>query len=546
MSVPEERYRRRAITRSKNWTITDAFHALDEEFWCRNVANNPKDFVAGVSHPLEDDPGYQFWLELNGEIRQYFHIAADSPDKKGSHHPMTRKTIDAALTAIDAFYGDRVVVVDGEQVPWEEAIPRRAEWIVDRFCSPFQGWNPILSNAASILGLNQWLDIMVTGPETEIRPSIQEVDGPTQGDTQGDGPSYMGAWRSFKNDDVLEELKKGLEDQSKKVKELNTDVGYLMGDYEIRSDDLKALKKELTCQDQKVERLENSVAELTTKVDKRKDEQEERLKKHNDEQMERLKKHIDEQEERHKKQLEEVEKRLATTVDEIKSLKSSVLHQSPAGVSTVTTAGGAATESVEDVFSSGTNPSTHKPRGPPSNTARGQSGSASLAFSGLFAPIKSSSPLDGGQASRKRKASAQSSPTSTPEPRRLPSVTAIGQSGSTSLAFSGLFAPIKSSSPLDGGQASLKHKASAQTSPTATRTFTVGSRNNSQRSTNRSSPLANHGFSKSDPRLKEHLLRRRRRNKETSEEETSEEEKTKEKKVNEKKTKEKTPKQDGK
>ncbi|KAF5580939.1 uncharacterized protein FSUBG_13270 [Fusarium subglutinans] len=519
MSVPEERYRRRAITRSKNWTIKDAFHALDEEFWCRNVANNPKDFVAGVSHPLEGDPGYQFWLELNGEIRQYFHIAADSPDKKGSHHPMTRKTIDAALTAIDAFYGDRVVVVDGEQVPWEEAIPRRAEWIVDRFCSPFQGWNPILSNAASILGLNQWLDIMGPGPETEIRPSIQEVDGPTQGDTQGDGPSYMGAWRSFKNDDVLEELKKGLEDQSKKVKELNTDVGYLMGDYEIRSDDLKALKKELTCQDQKVERLENSVVELTTKVDKRKDEQEER----------------------HKKQLEEVEKRLTTTVDEIKSLKSSILHQSPAGVSTVTTAGGAATESVEDVFSSGTKPSTPKPRGPPSNTARGQSGSASLALSGLYAPIKSSSPLDVGQASRKRKASAQSSPTSTPEPRRLASVTARGQSGSASLALSGLYAPIKSSSPLDVGPASLKHKASAQTGPTPTRTFTVGGRNNSQGSSNRSSPLTNHGFSKTDPRLKELLIRRRRRNKETSEEETSEEEKTKEKKANEK-----TPKQDGK
>lgn len=50
---------------------------------------------------------------------------------------MTRKTIDAALTAIDIFYGDQSVDADGEQVPWEQALPKRAEWIVGRFAVPF-------------------------------------------------------------------------------------------------------------------------------------------------------------------------------------------------------------------------------------------------------------------------------------------------------------------------------------------------------------------------------------------------------------------------
>lgn len=48
---------------------------------------------------------------------------------------MTRKTIDAALTAIDTFYGNQSVDADGEQVPWEQALPKRAEWIIGRFCS---------------------------------------------------------------------------------------------------------------------------------------------------------------------------------------------------------------------------------------------------------------------------------------------------------------------------------------------------------------------------------------------------------------------------
>ncbi|KAF4502952.1 hypothetical protein FAGAP_818 [Fusarium agapanthi] len=358
MPVPEERYRRRAITRSKNWTIKDAFHALDEEFWCRNFANNPEDFVAGVCHPLEDDPGYQFWLELNGEIRQYFHIAADFPDKKGSHHPMIRKTIDAALAAIDAFYGDRVVDVDGEQVPWEEAIPKRAEWIVDRFCSPFQGWNPTLSNAASILGLNQWLDIMAPGPETEIRPSIQGVDGPTQGDIQGDG---SGVDLSEDGHCIRDEHIEKVEELEDKVKHPKEENGRTLGD-------LGGLIKESRWQDKQVERLRSMVAGLKQEVDQ-------------------LKKDANEQEERRKKHLEEVGKLLTTTVDEIKSLKSSVLHQSPADVSSVITTGDMAMESDDDFHGNGTKPSTTQashfktatstpePRDPPSDTARGRSSS---------------------------------------------------------------------------------------------------------------------------------------------------------------------------
>ncbi|KAF5542532.1 hypothetical protein FMEXI_7506 [Fusarium mexicanum] len=325
MSVPEERYRRRAITRSKNWTIKDAFHALDEEFWCRNVANNPKDFLAGVCHPLEDDPGYQFWLEPNGEIRQYFHIAADSPDKKGSHHPMTRKTIDAALTAIDAFYGDRVVDVDGEQVPWEEAIRKRAEWIVDRFCSPFQGWNPILSNSASILGLNQWLDIMAPG------------DG-SRDDLSEDGDSIKDEHMSVKNDDGLAKLKKELEDQSEKVEELNSKVKRLEEEDNNKQKDLEVLQKESKWQYRQFGQLEGTVTDLQAE----------------------------------------------TSMDEINRSKPSVLHQSPTGESSVITTDDMDIESVEDLFGDGTKPTTTQPshsktatsipnpRDPPSATARGQ------------------------------------------------------------------------------------------------------------------------------------------------------------------------------
>ncbi|KAF5659638.1 hypothetical protein FCIRC_12429 [Fusarium circinatum] len=529
MSVPEERYRRRAITRSKNWTIKDALHALDEEFWCRNVANNPKDFVAGVSHPLEDDPGYQFWLELKGEIRQYFHIAADSPDKKGSHHPMTRKTIDAALTAIDAFYGDRVVDVDGEQVPWEEAIPRRAEWIVDRFCSPFQGWNPILSNAASILGLNQWLDIMVPATETEIRPSIQEVDGHTQGDIQGDGSgddlsedgdSIKDEHMSVKNDDGLAKLKKELEDQSEKVEELNSKVKRLeeedankqKGLEELNSK-VKRLEEENGSRQEDLVELNIIVKHLEEENGSRQadleglEEDQEVLQEDLEvlqEDLEVLQKEskwhyrqfgqlegtvtdLQAEVDQFKKEREEARKLMKTSMDEINRSKPSVLHQSPTGESSVITTDDMDIESIEDLFGDETKPTTTQP-------------------------------------------SHSKTATSTPKPRDPPCATARGRSGSASLAPSGLFAPL-TASPLDGGQASLKREASAQTSPTPTRTFTVGGRNNSQRSSNRRSPLTNHPFSKTDPLLKEHLLRKRRRHKEPSEEE---------------KTSEETPKQDGK
>ncbi|KAF5571832.1 hypothetical protein FPHYL_170 [Fusarium phyllophilum] len=300
MSGPVKRYGRRAITRSKNWTIEDAFHALDEEFWCRNVANNPEDFVAGVCHPLEGDPGYQFWLELNGEIRQYFHIAAESPDKKGSHHPMTRKTIDAALTAIDAFYDDRYVDVDGEQVPWVQVIPNRAEWIVDRFCSPLQGWKPILSNAASILGIIQWLDIMEPGPEAGT--SIEGDDGPTQGDNQGDQGDTSESGSSIKDDDALSNLKAEFENQQKeireqrdKVDELQSKVKYLEEEDDKKQNGLKRLEDDYHRLEEKskgqaegMEQLRSMVVDLEAEVDQ--------LKKHTDKQEGLNKTHLEEAE----------------------------------------------------------------------------------------------------------------------------------------------------------------------------------------------------------------------------------------------------------
>jgi hypothetical protein len=145
----------------------------DAELWCRNEANNPMHFVPGVCCIREGDPGYQSWLELRDKIRQYFAAAATSPDSKGSQHPMTSKTIEMALAAVRAFYGDRHVVVDGERVHWQQILPGRADWIVDRFCSPYNGWNPILSHAALILGITSWLDIIpCIGAARQFRTSI--------------------------------------------------------------------------------------------------------------------------------------------------------------------------------------------------------------------------------------------------------------------------------------------------------------------------------------------------------------------------------------
>ncbi|KAF5623354.1 hypothetical protein F52700_9976 [Fusarium sp. NRRL 52700] len=493
MSGPVKHGGYTAITRSKNWTMEDAFHALDEEFWCRNLANNPQDFVAGVCRPQEGDPGYELWLELKGEIRQYFKVAAESPDKQGSHHPMTRKTICAALTAVDAFHGNRKVEVNGEQLLWEETLPKKADWIVDRFCSPFQGWNPILSNTAAVLGLLKWMDIMETSPEPRI--SIEGGDGYAQGDVQDEhstddssesSSSIKDEHISVKNDHVLAELKKDLEHQSKKVKELNKEFEHLKEEDCKKKDKLEGLEKEL----KQVELLRCTVTDLNTELD-------------------RLKQQIGEQEERHKTQLEEVRNLMETAGDDIKRPKPSVLRQSPAGVSSDITTLDEAIEFMDDVYGNETEPSTTQ-------------------------------------------TSYSKTVTSTPEPQGLPPDTARDRSGSASVKFGGLFAtPIaKSSSPLDGGPVSLKRKASAQSSPTSptptgpppTRVFNISGRDRSVKPANRASPLVDRPYAITDPRGRRNRLRKTTAEKKTAEEETP----SKGENTKEKTPKAKTPKEDGK
>ncbi|KAF5542528.1 hypothetical protein FMEXI_7502 [Fusarium mexicanum] len=126
-----------------------------------------------------------------------------------------------------------------------------------------------------------------------------------------------------------------------------------------------------------------------------------------------------------------------------------------------------------------------------------------------------------------------------------------GRSSSASFTSGGSFgtANAKSSSPLDGGQVSLKHKASAQsspTSPTPTRSFTVGGRNKFLKPPNRASPLIERTYARTDPRLKENRLRKSTPMEETSEEETSEEETSEEETSEEETSEEKAPKEDGK
>ncbi|KAH7218505.1 hypothetical protein DER44DRAFT_817962 [Fusarium oxysporum] len=153
MPGQQQRHGTTAILRTDDWSLEDALHALDAEFYCRNEANNPENFEPGVSTILRGEPGYDLWVELRAKIRDYFSVAAANPDLKGMKHPMTTQTMRKAFAAVRAFYGNRYVDVDGGRVHWDQSLPDRADWIVDRFCSPFHGWNPVLSHAASVLGL---------------------------------------------------------------------------------------------------------------------------------------------------------------------------------------------------------------------------------------------------------------------------------------------------------------------------------------------------------------------------------------------------------
>ncbi|KAF5700255.1 hypothetical protein FGLOB1_10893 [Fusarium globosum] len=144
---------------------------------------------------------------------------------------------------------------------------------------------------------------------------------------------------------------------------------------------------------------------------------------------------------------------LTSSMEENKSLKSSTLHQSPAGVSPVATTGGEAPESIEGASSDGSKPSTSQ-------------------------------------------TSDFKTATSTPEPLSIPC---------------GLYGTINAgpSIPLDGRQESLKLKASVQSSPTPTptRKFTVGGlpRSNTPRTpSNRSSLFDDRTYGKTDPRRKQH------------------------------------------
>ncbi|KAF5988478.1 hypothetical protein FCOIX_507 [Fusarium coicis] len=523
MSRPAQHYGSKAILKGREWTMEDAFRALDEEFWCRNPANNRRDFVAGVCRPEDGDPGYQLWLDIRPEIPRYFEVAAASSDKKPNFHPMTLDIINKAYAAIDSLYGDAHVVVDGQKVPWYATLPKRALWIVDRFCSPRPGWNPMLSHAASMLGILNLLDIMASDPEVQER-TVGEDAGSTQGDDQddlyasdhsesgsseggdsikdedmpvenhdgptpGDGQDYHskddpsehvspigGRYRFAGNDAALEDFKKELRDQSEKVEDLvekvqghskkfeglENKVKHFEEDDRNKKDALGELDTVSKGQGEEIGRLQTQVVDLETKVDE--------LQKLVNEQEDRHKKNINDQKERHKKHLETVKKLFETSVEVIKGLEPSVPQQPPADVSSVITTGGKATESADDVFGKGTKPSADQP--------------------GLFKVVKS-----------------------TPEPRDPPSSTASSRRRSTS-GTPGLFGNVRatSGSPLDGRGSSLKRKASVQTSPSPSssstkRSFIVGGVPTSFTPANRASPLRNCVYAKTDPRYKENRLK---------------------------------------
>ncbi|KAF5599347.1 hypothetical protein FPANT_3509 [Fusarium pseudoanthophilum] len=495
MSRPAQPYGSKAILKGKEWTMDDAFRALYEEFWCRNLVNNPQDFVVGLCSAQEGDPGHQLWLDIRAEIPRYFEVAAASSEKRPNFHQMTLDIRNKAYAAIDSLYGDAHVVINGQKVPWYATLPKRALWIVDRFCSPDPGWNSMPSHAASILGILNWMDIMAADPEvqesvvgdhsesgsSESGNSIKDEDMPVEnhdGPTPGDGQDYhsednpsehifplSGRYRFAGNDDALKDFKNELGDQnekveglvetvqghSKKFEGLKNKVKHLEEKDRNKKDELGELDTISKGQDKEIGRLQSVVAGLETKGDE-------------------LKKHADEQQGRHKKQPEEVEKLLNILVGEIKSLKSSVLQQSPADESSVITTDGKATESVEDVFGNGTKPSTTQ--------------------TGFFKTV-----------------------TSTPEPRDPPSSAASSRRRSTS-GTSGLFGNVRATSgrPLDGRGASLKRKASVQplpssSSPTPRRSFIVGGAPKSFAPANRASSLQDRVYARTDPRYKENKLK---------------------------------------
>ncbi|KAF5571831.1 hypothetical protein FPHYL_169 [Fusarium phyllophilum] len=147
-------------------------------------------------------------------------------------------------------------------------------------------------------------------------------------------------------------------------------------------------------------------------------------------------------------------------MEEIKSLKSHILHQSPASVSPVAATGGEATKSVEDVSSHVSKPSTTR-------------------------------------------TSHFKTAISTPEPCHLPPDTASNRSRSVSIT-SGLFG--RPNSALDGRQALLKRKASVLSTPTTTtpaRTFSVGDTPRTfTRANFTANPFSSHTYAQSDPRRK--------------------------------------------
>ncbi|VTT63065.1 unnamed protein product [Fusarium fujikuroi] len=306
--------------------------------------------------------------------------------------------------------------------------------------------------------------------ETPFKEPGGKCDGPTQGDNQGDvsegdvfegGSSIKDDDIFSKNDDALSNLRtesenqqKEIREQREKVDELQSKVKHLEKEDDKKQNGLKRLegdyhrlKEQSKGQAKEMEQLRSTVADLEAK----------------------LKKHTGKQEGLNKTHLEEVEKLnslLTSSMEEIKSLKSSSLHQSPAGVSPVATTSGEALESVEDVSSNGSKPSTTR-----------------------TSHIKTETP--------------------TAEPLSIP----CGLYGTTNSG---------SSSPLDGRQASLKRKASVQASPipTPTRSFTVGGalRSYTPRTpSNLSSSFKDRTYGQTDPRRKEHKGRQPVIKKETPE-----------------------------
>ncbi|KAF9769064.1 hypothetical protein IL306_013577 [Fusarium sp. DS 682] len=141
----------------EEWTMNDALRALTTEFWRRNPANINKDFDSRHCTIQEGDPGYEFWLEMCKEIKDWFDV---SEGRYGDEHPKTQATLKKLEQALDAFYGDQHVVVDGERCHWTVILPDKASWIVDRFCDPTGAGPGVLSHVASILGVSYLLDIM--------------------------------------------------------------------------------------------------------------------------------------------------------------------------------------------------------------------------------------------------------------------------------------------------------------------------------------------------------------------------------------------------